>query len=157
TTPQAVPGPLGVPEARGHSARNADVTAAATGGRSPRHTAAVWSLCRRYSPWGRGAAVQRKQPARPRVAYRASSPSSREIVGEIPSAEAAGVEPDEQVVAGGLLRVPVTCLPAEVTRGNSADDRSVFRHAQARPPAKLEAAVRRALVVNDDAGARVSS
>ena len=81
---------------------------------------------------------------------------SGEVVGEIPSAQLARLEADEQVVARGL-GVLLAGLRSEVTLGYPADDRSVVRDAEAGPSAKLEAPVGRAVVVNDDARARVST
>jgi hypothetical protein len=41
-------------------------------------------------------------------------------------------------------------------RGYPADDRPVFQHAETRSRPKLEATVGRAILTNDDAGARIS-
>src|SRR6185503_11992054 len=81
--------------------------------------------------------------------------SSCEGVGEIPSAQLAWLQADEKVVAR-RLGVLLTRFRAEVTRGDTADDRPVFQHAEARCRAELEAAVGRAVVANDDARARIS-
>src|SRR5207248_10198593 len=81
---------------------------------------------------------------------------SGELVGEIPGAQLARLQADEQVVACGI-GVSLTGLGAEVARRDPADDRSVLRDAEAGPSAKLEAPVRGAVVVNDDARARVAT
>src|SRR5512132_2091126 len=83
------------------------------------------------------------------AASAASISSSAKVVGEIPSAQLAWFQTDDQVVACGL-GVPLTPFGAEVTRGYATEDRSVFGYAEARPRAKLEAAVGRAIYTDDD-------
>src|SRR3954447_25343455 len=87
---------------------------------------------------------------------RSSAPGSGEVVGEIPGPQLTRLETNEQVVAS-TLGVLLTCFGPEVARGYPADDRPVFRHAEARVRANLDAAVRRAIVADNDARPRIST
>src|SRR5215831_10400282 len=77
-----------------------------------------------------------------------------EVVGEIPGAQLARLQADQQIVAAAL-GVPLTRVRAEVPRRDPQDDRSVFQPAEARRPAYLDAAVGRALFAHHDARALI--
>jgi hypothetical protein len=77
------------------------------------------------------------------------------IIGEVPAAQKAGLEPDEGVVVAAI-RVGPALLVAEVSDCDLADDVGVGA-TEHRAPSDLDAAIRRGMLVDDDARPGVSA
>src|SRR5436190_13565442 len=78
-----------------------------------------------------------------------------EVVGEVPGAQAAGLEPDEGVVVAAV-RVRLALLPAEVPDSDVADDVAVGP-TEHRAATDLDAAIGRIVLEDENARPGVSA
>src|SRR6266536_5043910 len=100
-------------------------------------------------------ALQPSTPALPRQAEPTCSVLHLEVVGEVPGAQAAGLEPDKGVVAAAV-RVGPALLAAEVPSGNVADDVGVGA-TEHRAASDLDAAIGRVVLEDENARPWVSA